>query len=108
METKSKSDEQITVTLELKAQNLAFEPHQLRAPRSAHVVINMHNLDSGTAHNFSLYEDGRFTRRLFQGEVISGTGDIGYEFAAPDKPGKYFFGCDIHPMQKMSGDFIVD
>jgi plastocyanin len=41
------------------------------------------------------------------GDVITGPKKITYTFDAPEKPGTYFFRCDIHPTT-MTGQFIVE
>jgi plastocyanin len=108
MEHKVKTSQGNNLTLEVTVQDLAFSLRSLKAPRSTQVILIMHNLDPGIAHNFSLYENSQRSRVIFKGEIITGPGDIKYAFTTPAEPGTYFFCCDIHPMAKTSGDFIID
>jgi plastocyanin len=94
------------VTIDLVAQNMAFNMKNITVPAGASVIINFNNKD-GASHNFSLYSNSSAKPpALFQGEIVSGTKTITYHFTAPTQPGTYFFRCDIHPTI-MTGDFIV-
>ncbi len=94
-----------TVTIQLEAQNTAFDTESITVPAGAAVTIEFNNRDA-IAHNFALYESSAATSAIFVGELITGPGTISYEFIAPETPGTYFFRCDPHPAT-MTGDFIV-
>jgi plastocyanin len=93
-----------TVTINLLAQNIAFNMKTITVPAGANVIMNFDNKDS-VPHNFSLFTDSTAQTVLFQGQIISATTTI-YKFTAPTKPGTYFFRCDVHP-SSMTGSFIV-
>jgi plastocyanin len=94
------------VTINLTAQNIAFNMTTITVPAGASVTINFQNNDS-VPHNFSLFTNSSATPpALFQGQVISGGGSTTYKFTAPSQPGTYFFRCDVHPTI-MTGSFIV-
>jgi plastocyanin len=96
-----------SATINLVAQNMAFNMQNITVPAGADVTINFNNKD-GASHNFSLYTDSSAKPpAIFQGEIISGTKTITYHFTAPTQPGTYFFRCDIHPTI-MTGSFIVN
>jgi plastocyanin len=94
------------VTINLTAQNIAFDTNTITVAAGANVTINFNNKDSGVPHNFSLYTDSSASTTLYKGQVINGPGTIAYTFTAPTKAGTYFFRCDIHPTT-MTGSFIV-
>jgi len=96
-----------SVTIDLVAENIAFNMNTITVPAGASVTINFNNKDSGISHNFSLYTDSNATPpALYQGKIITGPATTTYTFTAPTKAGTYFFRCDIHPTQ-MTGSFIV-
>ncbi len=94
------------ITVDLSAQNLAFDKSTITVPAGASVTINFNNKDSAIPHNFSLYKDSSATTALYTGQVITGPATVTYTFTAPTTPGTYFFRCDIHPTT-MTGSFIV-
>ncbi len=75
-------------------------------PAGANVTVNFNNMDSGIPHNFAVYTNSSATEKIFVGEIITGPVTTTYNFTAPEKPGTYFFRCDVHPEQ-MRGDFVV-
>jgi plastocyanin len=94
------------VTINLTAQNMAFDKSTITVPAGAIVTINFNNKDSIT-HNFSVYTDSSATPpAIYQGQIITGPKTTTYTFTAPTTPGTYFFRYDIHPAL-MSGKFIV-
>lgn len=96
-----------TATIDLVAQNVAFNMKTITVKAGASITINFNNKDSGVSHNFSLYTDSSATpTALFQGKIIIGPATTTYTFIAPSTPGTYFFRCDIHPTM-MTGSFIV-
>jgi len=94
------------VTIDLMAQNMAFDKSTITVTAGASVTINFNNKDGGIPHNFALYMDSTASTPIFVGQTITGPATIVYTFAAPATPGTYFFRCDVHPTQ-MTGQFIV-
>lgn len=97
----------IPITINLIAQNLAFNLSTLTVPAGTNVTINFDNRDAGILHNFSLFNNSNASPpAIFQGQTITDSATITYTFTAPNAPGTYFFRCDIHPTT-MTGSFIV-
>jgi plastocyanin len=96
-----------SVTIELTAENKAFDLKSITVPAGAKVTINFHNKDTFLPHNFALNTDSTAQRSIFIGDIILVKKHITYEFTAPSQPGTYFFRCDVHP-KMMYGDFIVE
>jgi plastocyanin len=94
------------ITIDLKAQNMAFDKNKITIPAGARVTINFNNQDSGMPHNFSAYTDSSATNVIFKGNIITGPATATYTFSAPATAGNYFFRCDPHP-NIMKGQFIV-
>ncbi len=94
------------ITIDLAAQNIAFDKASITVKAGSQVTINFNNKDSGIPHNFSMYTDSSASQNLFKGDTVTGPGTTVYKFTAPSTPGTYFFRCDIHPTQ-MTGQFIV-
>jgi plastocyanin len=91
--------------ISLAAKNIAFNKSTITVPAGANVTINFDNQDDGVPHNFAVYETEAAQKPIFQGKIITGPAKIAYTFKAPDKPGTYFFRCDVHP--SMNGRFIA-
>ncbi len=96
-----------TVTMNLTADNMAFDTDTITVPAGAEVTINFDNQDDGIPHNFAVYENSTAQDPIFQGEIVTGPDTTEYTFTAPEEPGTYYFQCDVHPSQ-MNGDFIVE
>jgi plastocyanin len=79
-----------SMTIDLVAENVAFDKSQITVPAGAMVTIVFENKES-IPHNFALYETSAATMSLFVGEIISGPQTIEYTFTAPMEPGDYFF-----------------
>lgn len=94
------------VTIDLTAENTAFDMKTITVPVGARVTINFNNKDSGVPHNFAAYTDSSGTTAIFKGGIVTGPAETTYTFTAPSKPGTYFFRCDVHPTV-MTGQFIV-
>ncbi len=92
-------------TIELTAQNIAFDQKTITASASAKVTMIFHNKDKRVPHNFALYQDSSKLKAFFKGEVFEGVADKTYRFTAPSEPGSYYFQCDVHPA--MNGTFQV-
>lgn len=97
---------QKSAVVDLTAEGIAFDKSTIEVPAGASVIVNFNNRDSGVPHNFAVYyaEDAKTV--IFQGKIITGPNKISYSFVAPEKPGTYFYRCDVHPAQ-MKGQLIV-
>jgi plastocyanin len=95
------------VTINLVAENIAFNTSTITVPAGSNVTIVFNNKDAGVGHNFALYETADAFKSIFVGEIVKGPKVATFDFKAPDKPGTYFFRCDVHPLA-MKGDFIVE
>jgi plastocyanin len=99
------------LTINLIAQNVAFNVSTITVPAGAKVTVNFDNKDAQVPHNFAVYQSGNgatgtASGPIFVGETILGPSTIVYQFTAPSAPGDYFFRCDVHPTI-MFGTFIV-
>jgi plastocyanin len=92
------------VTIDLTAQNIAFDKSVITVPAGTQITINFVNKDN-VGHNFAAYTNEAATTPIFIGEIISSS-SITYTFTAPSAPGTYFFRCDPHA-RIMKGQFIV-
>jgi plastocyanin len=92
------------VTIDLTAQNMAFDKTTITVPAGAKVTINFTNKEN-IPHNFAAYTDSTAATTIFKGTVITNSSTT-YTFTAPATPGTYFFRCDVHPTS-MTGSFIV-
>jgi plastocyanin len=95
-----------SVTVDLTAQNISFDSTRIQVPAGASVTIKFTNRDNGIPHNFAVYESPAAKKSIFKGKNITGPDTITYTFTAPDKPGNYFFRCDVHP-SRMTGTLVV-
>jgi plastocyanin len=94
------------VTINLVAQNMAFDKNSISVSAGANVTINFNNKDT-IPHNFALYTNSSATLpAIFVGQTVTGPTTVTYTFKAPATPGTYFFRCDVHPTS-MTGSFIV-
>lgn len=96
----------ISVTLDLTAQNNAFDKSTLMVPVGANVTIHFDNKDSGTAHNVAIYDSSSAKTAIFQGKNVTGANTTDYTFTAPTTPGKYYF-QDDNNASSMNGTFEV-
>ena len=95
------------VTVDIAADNMAFDTDTITVPAGANVTMFFDNQDDGIPHNVAVYTDSSAAEEIFVGETITGPETTTYIFTAPEEPGTYFFRCDVHP-QQMTGDFIVE
>jgi glucose/arabinose dehydrogenase/plastocyanin len=93
-------------TVNIAADNLAFDTGTITVPAGAEVTMVFDNQDDGVPHNVAVYDSPLRSESIFVGEVIDGPAEITYTFTAPEEPGTYYFQCDIHP--DMNGEFIVE
>jgi plastocyanin len=103
----SSSTGETNVTIALAAENFAFNASTITVPAGANVTIVFDNKDAAVGHNFALYETPDAIKSIFVGDIIVGPRVTTYSFKAPDKPGTYFFRCDVH-WRDMKGNFIVE
>jgi plastocyanin len=93
------------VTINVVAQNMAFDQSTITVKAGAQVTLNFNNKDT-MPHNVAFYTDQSAAQVIYKGEGFSGPASKTYTFTAPTTPGTYFFRCDVHPT-KMTGQFIV-
>ncbi len=95
-----------SAAIHLQAQNIKFNLSSISVPAGSLVTVFFKNLDSGTPHNFAVYDSSAAATVIFKGTIITGVASTTYTFTAPTTPGTYFFRCDVHPTI-MFGNFIV-
>lgn len=91
-------------TLEIAADQIAFDTNELSVAADQAFQIHFTNLE-GVVHNVSIYdaEGGE----VFIGEGITGPdAEITYQIPALP-PGEYTFICDYHPVADMTGTLTV-
>ena len=91
-------------SLEIRAQNLHFDPRTLTTVADREISLRFVNEDAGVPHNVAIYEN-RGGEPLYVGETFSGNETQIYVFQSP-APGDYFYRCDVHP-DSMTGTFAV-
>jgi len=94
------------VTVNIAADDTAFDTDTITVPAGAEVTVNFNNQDDGVPHNVAVYTDSSAAEQIFVGDIITGPAETTYTFTAPSEPGTYYFQCDVHP--DMNGDFIVE
>lgn len=91
-------------TIELGAENLAFDRSSLRFPAGSVVAFTFDNRDPGVLHNVAIFPavggDPVFRSATFTG-IETRTFLLG-----PLAAGSYRFACDVHPT--MTGSVTVD
>ncbi len=99
-------------TVEVTAQNIAFDTDNITIKADGEVRIRFTNKDPATPHNIAFYNSESDTTPVSDGSVgiqFDGTADGVTDdtvFAIPD-PGTYYFRCDVHPTI-MFGTFTVE
>lgn len=82
----------------LEARDLKFTQTELTLTAGAQVRMTFQNADAGIQHNFSLFNGSDASAPvIFPGPLNTGPTTVVYNFKAPNKPGEYFFRCDVHP-----------
>ena len=97
---------QADLTINLSAENLAFDRSTIRVPRGPGVLAVVFTNKDNVPHNLAIYETSEAINAIFVGEIITGPKTITYLIDVPSDPGVYFFRCDVHPTT-MTGDFVV-
>lgn len=95
-----------TTTIDISADDMAFDTSTITVPAGAEVTVVFDNQDDGIPHNVAFYTDSSATEEIFVGDTVAGPGTVTYIFTAPEEPGTYYFQCDVHP--DMNGDFVVE
>ena len=86
------------VIIYLMAKNIAFNNSTITVPAGANVTVYFDNQDSGTPHNFAVYDSPSASQTIFQGKIITGPAKATYTFTAPiTKPGTYYFQMRYSP-----------
>jgi plastocyanin len=94
------------VTVNIAADNIAFDTSTITVPAGATVTMVFNNQDDGIPHNVAVYDSPLRSEAIFVGEITTGPAETTYTFTAPSEPGTYYFQCDVHP--SMNGDFVVE
>jgi plastocyanin len=95
-------------TLQIAAQNIAFDKNCLAAPAGEPFTIEFNNQEP-IPHNVEISTDSSATTRLGgatgPGDIVTGPTTVTYEVDALE-PGTYYFQCDVHAAA-MNGTFVV-
>jgi plastocyanin len=98
----------VSVVAPIGASGSGFEEKCYAAPAGQAFTIDFDNRDAGVPHNVEVF-DTQGGSRLFGAtsatDTITGVATTTYK-VSPQKPGNYFFQCDIHPTT-MFGTFVV-
>jgi cytochrome c oxidase subunit 2 len=100
-ETQEPAAGECEVTVDMGAENVAFDIDEFEVPADTAFCINFENRED-IPHNVAIY-DGE--EALFTGDVLNEAGSITYQVPALPA-GEYRFICDVHP-EAMVGDVIV-
>ena len=90
-------------TVELAAENLAFDRSSVRFPAGVVVALTLDNRDPGILHNVAIYPSSGGDP-VFRGETFTGIQTETY-LVGPLPAGSFRFVCDVHPT--MSGTLTV-
>jgi plastocyanin len=96
-------------TVEIAAQNIAFDKRELRVSSGGNVRIRFTNNDAGVEHNVAVYQSSTNLTAVAPGAIgatFPGPGVVDEVVFAKPAAGAYFFRCDVHPTI-MTGNFIV-
>jgi plastocyanin/mono/diheme cytochrome c family protein len=81
-------------TIDIIAQNIAFNTASITAPAGAPFVIAFDNQDAGTSHNVAIKDSTG--KEIFKGDIFPGIAQRQYQVPAL-AAGTYTFVCDVHP-----------
>lgn len=98
----SASGAPVATTLQLTAQNIAYDKADLEAPADQPFAIDFSNQDAGVPHNVAIKDASGAD--VFKGEIFNGTGSRTYQVPAL-KAGTYTFYCSVHP--NMTGTLTI-
>jgi len=91
-------------TLQIAAENVAFDTAALSAPADTPFKIDFDNRDA-IPHNVAIHEGSPTGPEVSKGEVFTGPGKKTYD-VPPLKAGAYGFICSVHPT--MAGTLTVE
>ncbi len=91
-------------TIELTAQNIAFDKAELQVPADTAFQLVFHNQDASVPHDVAIHEGSPTGAEVFKGEVFPGVDTKTYDVPAL-KAGTYGFICTVHP--NMTGTLIA-
>ena len=92
-------------TLQIAAQNIAFDTAALTAPADTPFKIDFDNRDPSIPHNVAIHEGSPAGPEVFKGEVFPGPAKKTYDVPAL-QAGTYGFICSVHPT--MTGTLTVE
>jgi cytochrome c oxidase subunit II len=92
-------------TLQIAAQNVAFDTAALSAPADTPLKIDFDNRDPSIPHNVAIHEGSPAGPEVWKGEVFPGPAKKTYD-VPPLKAGTYGFICSVHPT--MAGTLTVE
>ena len=88
------------VTLEITAEDIAFDQESLSVPANTQVTVNFENNDTGVPHDFGVSLPDVEPTDTCEGPC---SGSITFDSG---EAGAYTFQCRVHP--EMTGEFIVE
>jgi cytochrome c oxidase subunit II len=89
-------------TVQISAQNIAFQQQSVDAPADTAFTIAFANQDAGVPHNIQILDASG--NSAFKGAIFAGVATQNYAVPAL-KAGTYKFVCDVHP--NMTGQLTV-
>lgn len=93
-------------TVNITVKDTKFSTDTITVPAGKSITVQMTN-DDNIIHNIAFYQQKDAPQALYTGELFKGPNVTKTEtFQAPDKPGTYYFQCDVHPDQ-MNGKLVV-
>jgi plastocyanin len=90
-------------TVQVKAQNIAFDTQQIQAPAGQPFNIEFDNQDQGTPHNIAIRDASGAD--VFKGTIVTGPQKTTYQVPALTAGTPYTFLCEVHP--NMTGTVVV-
>ena len=90
-------------TVQVKAQNIAFDTQQIQAPAGQPFIIEFDNQDQGTPHNIAIRDASGAD--VFKGTIVTGPQKTTYQVPALTAGTPYTFLCEVHP--NMTGTVVV-
>jgi plastocyanin len=91
-------------TVNLVAQNIAFDQAEITVPANTTFTINFDNRDSGIPHNVAIHKDSPTGEAVFTGDIVTGPAQKVYTIGGLNA-GTYAFVCSVHP--NMTGKLTV-
>jgi plastocyanin len=91
-------------TVNLVAQNIAFDQAEITVPANTTFTIDFDNRDSGIPHNVAIHKDSPTGEAVFTGDIVTGPAQKVYTIGGLNA-GTYAFVCSVHP--NMTGTLTV-